>query len=130
MKIVTSFNGKNTIKMSKKEWMNIGKKAGWMMKKTQIIPAEGFADGGEPYTKDEMNLMEQQDIIKQIMMEQNRPKKIKDLLDLYVKIHPNASGYEINTLWRDIGQISTDEINTYIEKYVKNWGRKQIPSVE
>jgi len=32
MKIVTAANGKKTIKMSKKEWMNIGKKAGWKVK--------------------------------------------------------------------------------------------------
>jgi hypothetical protein len=29
MKIVTASNGKKTLKMSKKEWENIGKKAGW-----------------------------------------------------------------------------------------------------
>ncbi len=30
MKIVTASNGKKTIKMSKKEWMEMGKKAGWI----------------------------------------------------------------------------------------------------
>jgi len=29
MKIVTASNGKKTLKMSRKEWENIGKKAGW-----------------------------------------------------------------------------------------------------
>jgi hypothetical protein len=32
MKIVTASNGKKTVKMSKKEWQAIGKKAGWMKK--------------------------------------------------------------------------------------------------
>ena len=32
MKIVTASNGKQTIKMSKKEWENIGKMAGWVDK--------------------------------------------------------------------------------------------------
>jgi len=71
MKIVTAANGKQTIKMSKKEWMNIGKKAGWespeffekkakQTKKSQIIPDDGYADGGEPYTDEEMDLMERE----------------------------------------------------------------------
>ena len=30
MKIVTASNGKQTVKMSKTEWQNIGKKAGWV----------------------------------------------------------------------------------------------------
>ena len=30
MKIVTASNGKQTVKMSKTEWQQIGKKAGWM----------------------------------------------------------------------------------------------------
>jgi ABC-type phosphate/phosphonate transport system ATPase subunit len=30
MKIVTASNGKETVKMSKKEWESLGKKAGWM----------------------------------------------------------------------------------------------------
>ena len=32
MKIITASNGKKTLKMSKVEWTNIGKKAGWMKK--------------------------------------------------------------------------------------------------
>ena len=31
MKIVTASNGKKTLKISRKEWENIGKKAGWDM---------------------------------------------------------------------------------------------------
>ena len=34
MKIITA-NGKKTIKMSKSEWVAIGKKAGWDAKKRQ-----------------------------------------------------------------------------------------------
>ena len=30
MKIVTAENGKKTVKISRKEWRSIGKKAGWM----------------------------------------------------------------------------------------------------
>jgi hypothetical protein len=32
MKVVKTASGKQTIKLSKKEWQNIGKKAGWMKK--------------------------------------------------------------------------------------------------
>ncbi len=44
MKIVTASNGKKTIKMSKKEWQSIGKKAGWTKK----------AEGGNREMKKEM----------------------------------------------------------------------------
>ena len=37
----------------------MGKKAGWI--KTAVIPDDGYADGGEPYTDEEMDLMEKQD---------------------------------------------------------------------
>jgi len=47
------------IKLSKSQWEFIGKKAGWM--KTAIIPDDGYADGGEPYTDEEMELMKKQD---------------------------------------------------------------------
>jgi len=109
------------ITLSKSQWELIGNKAGWM-KKAQIISGDGFADGGERYTDEELDLMEK-DEIQKIKLEIDRPKKIKDLCDLYVKIHPNASGYEMNTLWNDIGQMSTEQINEYIDKYAANWGK-------
>lgn len=67
MKIVTASNGKKTLKMSRKEWLNIGKKAGW--KVSQIIPDDGYADGGEPYTDEEMDLMSKQDKAKNSELE-------------------------------------------------------------
>ena len=36
MKIIKTASGKKTIKMSKKEWQSIGKKAGWMKKAENI----------------------------------------------------------------------------------------------
>jgi hypothetical protein len=47
------------IKLSKVQWEMIGKKAGW--RKAQTIPSDGYTDGGEPYTDEEMDLMEKQD---------------------------------------------------------------------
>jgi len=46
------------IKFSKAQWEGIGKKAGWM--KMAIIKDDGIADGGTPYTDEEMDLMEKQ----------------------------------------------------------------------
>ena len=45
------------IKLSKNQWEAMGKKAGWM-KSAQIIPDDGIADGGTPYTNEEMDLMQ------------------------------------------------------------------------
>ncbi|MFA5314221.1 MAG: hypothetical protein WC375_13045 [Methanomassiliicoccales archaeon] len=45
------------ITLSKAKWEEIGKKAGWF-KSAQIIPDDGFADGGEAYTDEEMAMIE------------------------------------------------------------------------
>jgi len=47
------------IKLSKSRWEEAGKKAGWI--KEAVIPGDGYADGGEPYTDEEMDLMEKQE---------------------------------------------------------------------
>jgi hypothetical protein len=47
------------ITISKSQWELMGKKAGWM--KTALIKDDGYADGGEPYTDEEMDLMQRQD---------------------------------------------------------------------
>ena len=36
MKIIKTASGKKSVKLSKREWLNIGKKAGWIKKKAQI----------------------------------------------------------------------------------------------
>ena len=50
MKILRTASGKSKIKMSKKEWSDIGKKAGWM-KKAQF--EENMMPGQTSYTNDE-----------------------------------------------------------------------------
>jgi hypothetical protein len=109
------------IKLSRSQWENIGKKAE-LTKKSQTIYDDGFADGGEKYTDEEMDLIE----VQKIKANADRPSKIKQIMDLYVDIHPKASGYEINTLWNDIGQMSTEAINQYVDKYVSKWTRTQV----
>jgi hypothetical protein len=49
MKIVKASNGKTRITLSKKEWKEIGRTAGW------ITPDDGYADGGQPYTDGELD---------------------------------------------------------------------------
>jgi len=107
------------VKLNKNQWEKIGKEAGWFKRESQIINMDGFADGGEAYTEDEMDLM----AISDIKANRNRPEKIKQIMDLYVEMHPSASGYEINTLWHDIGQMSIDEIDQYVGQYVSKWTR-------
>jgi hypothetical protein len=50
------------ITLSRSQWEKVGKVAGWM--KIAVIPDDGYADGGEPYTDEEMDLMAKEDIIK------------------------------------------------------------------
>jgi len=110
------------IKLSKSQWEQIGKKAGWISKKSQVISDDGYADGGEPYTDDEMDLME----IEKIKANPDRPERIQQIMRLYSSMHPKASGYEFNTLWNDIGQMSMGQLDEYIEKYVRKWTRDSL----
>ena len=73
------------IKLSKGQWEKVGRTAGWM-KEAQTIPSDGFADGGEAYTEEEMDFM----AMEKIKANNNRPEKIKQIADLYVEInyHP------------------------------------------
>jgi hypothetical protein len=48
------------IKVSKSQWVEMGQKTGWF-KKAQIIPDDGFADGGTPYTDEELDIMNKQE---------------------------------------------------------------------
>ena len=133
MKIVIAKNGKKRVKISKSDWKNIGKKAGWIKesqmldfidedsKSSPLIPDDGYADGGSAYTNEEMDLIK----IEEIKNNNNRPEKIKQMMDLYVDMHPTASGYELNTLWDDIGQMSTEDINRYIDQYASIWTRER-----
>jgi len=107
-----------TIKLSKQQWEFIGKKAGWM--KTAVINDDGYADGGEPYTDEEMDLMFKQKV-DTIKNSDDRVQKWKDLIDLYCETHPFASGYELNTLEKDLGPMPLIEINSYIDKFVYAW---------
>jgi hypothetical protein len=57
MKLFKTANGKTTVKMSKQEWINVGKKVGWL-KKSKIIPDDGYQDGGMAYTDEEMDRLD------------------------------------------------------------------------
>ena len=48
MKIVTASNGKKKVKMSKKEWQGIGKKAGWI-KTANLVVKEDIEYKAAPY---------------------------------------------------------------------------------
>jgi len=73
MKVIKTASGKKQIKISRKEWEGIGKKAGWTkIAKVPIIPSDGIRDGGTPYTDEEMDLIERQE------KEKNEIIQIKD----------------------------------------------------
>jgi len=58
------------IKLSRSQWELLGIKSGWMKK--AIIPDDGMADGGTPYTNEEMDLMQRQE------KQANEIKRIKE----------------------------------------------------
>ena len=58
------------------------------------------------------------EIIKQ---EQNRSKKIEQLIDFYKRAYTNVSKDELQQLHYDIRTMTSEEINNYINKYVTSW---------
>jgi hypothetical protein len=51
MKLTKTASGKQKIRMSRKEWQNIGKKAGWMKKANDMIDGSGIIDGQQNFDK-------------------------------------------------------------------------------
>ena len=56
MKVVTASNGKQTVRMSKKEWQDIGKKAGWMKKAQEIGGELDSMLSENPFENSDQNL--------------------------------------------------------------------------
>lgn len=69
------------IHLSKTQWEHIGKTAGWM-KESQIIPDDGFADGGEPYTQDEIDFIDS-DKFSKTPVEPTHQKELDTIVDKY-----------------------------------------------
>ena len=112
------------ITLSKYQWEFIGKKTGWS-KTAQVIPDDGIADGGTPYTEDEMNLIESKEsknaTIDAIKNNNNRTEKLLKLLELYFSKYPNTTGKEVKTFWNNICDMSLEDMNTYIDNFVSRW---------
>jgi hypothetical protein len=112
------------IKLSKQQWQLIGKKTGWI-KKAQVIPDDGIADGGTPYTEEEMNLIESKESknakIDAIKNNNNRTEKLLKLLELYFSTYPKTTGAEVKTFWNNICDMSLEDMNTYIDNFVSRW---------
>jgi len=86
---------KMKIKLSKKQWQEAGIRAGWI-KKSQMIPDDGFADGGNPYPDDEMDIMNAK-----IKMG-DKVKLVDDVLPQHSRSVPAYMGYTTEQFrWRD-----------------------------
>ena len=105
MEIVKQANGKRKIKISKREWESIGKKAGW--KVSQITPDDGFSDGGEPYTDEETGMID-----KPLGLGDSVRLK-DDALAQHSRSVPAHAGFTTEQFsWRDTLRNLTDQVGT------------------
>jgi len=93
MKIVTASNGKKTVKMSKTEWTEIGKKAGWMKKAQTIDPdVASYEDYGKNKEMDSEQLNSKINNVK------NNPKYNQLLQQVYSKYPKGSSTTNANVV--------------------------------
>jgi len=105
---------KSKFKITKAQWQFIGKKTGWM-KTAQIIPDDGFADGGEPYTDEEMDLMEKQD--KKSFSYGTTPEKV--IIDAVKNKTPSGFNMHIKNQndWAVIANVVNKGIDSHLEGF-------------
>jgi len=139
MKIVTAANGKQTIKMSKKEWTNIGKKAGWKVKSekflvidnefnkskpsyAQVTPVNTENEMGQKTTpKKELPLLEENGVKyskKQVTSEQKRYT--------YTSIHLPSKKKILGEVWCFSEQDFYKLINFW--NHSDNWKYSDVPN--
>ena len=117
MKIITT-NNKTKLKMSHKEWTNIGKETGWMKKSAQVVPNDGYADGGEPYTEEEMVHMNEPEALS--FSFGATPPNIID--ERVAKQTPNGYPMTIKsqTEWSIIAEVVNIGIDAHLEGFTKS----------
>jgi hypothetical protein len=101
------------IKLSKSQWEEAGRKAGWM--RNAVIIGDGIADGGSPYTNEEMDLMEMQD------------KRADEVERIKEEIAKTVDEFNDNLLSRDGFNLRMEEL---IENMYRVKGTKPNPNVE
>ena len=69
MKLIKTASGKKTIKMSKKEWQSIGKKAGWMKK--ALYSDSGLPEDTNISQKDDLSRHIQHDLYMALLTSKN-----------------------------------------------------------
>jgi hypothetical protein len=111
------------ITLSKSQWQFIGKKAGWM-KKAQILPDDGIADGGEPYTKAEMDAIEEQENKRLSFSFGTTPENI-----IKEKISQQApNGYPMTIRGKEEWKAIADAVNKGIDSHLEGFTRSKFDS--
>lgn len=134
MKIVTASNGKKTIKMSRKEWMEIGKKAGWKIKsQTTNYCAELYRV--ESLLAQEMEELSQR--ISTLSKMSNEPyQNQQEVANYILELVNNKIVQEIGIFAAAINQISKDQSDLNIAKRLYDTvnkllkGSSRIPLLE
>ena len=105
------------IKLSKSQWESMGKQAGWI--KTALIKDDGIADGGEPYTDEEMDLMEGKEK-RQSFTFGTTPKEV--IMEKVNKQTPNGYPMTIRSQneWAAIANAVNQGIDSHLEGFTRS----------
>ena len=105
------------ININRVQWEAIGKQAGWI--KTALIKGDGIADGGEPYTDEEMDLMEGKDK-RQSFTFGTTPKEV--IMEKINKYTPSGYPMHIKSQneWAAIAKAVNQGIDSYLEGFTRS----------
>lgn len=109
------------ITLSKSQWEEAGKIAGWT--KTALINDDGIADGGDPYTNEEMDLMAKEDNTEDERVSFSYGTTPEDIIKARVlRQTPNGYPMTIRTQheWTAIANAVNQGIDSHLEGFTRS----------
>lgn len=106
------------ITLSRSQWEKVGKVAGWM--KIAVIPDDGYADGGEPYTDEEMDLIAKEDDKRVTFSYGTTPEEV--IKARVARQTPNGYSMTIRsqTEWTAIANAVNQGIDSHLEGFTRS----------
>lgn len=113
------------IKLSKSQWELIGKKAGWM-KESAVINDDGYADGGTPYTNEEVDAINEDENKRLSFSFGSTPEEI-----IKKRVYSESpSGYPMTIKNQDEWSVIAEVVNQGIDSHLEGFTRSKFKNGE
>jgi len=106
------------IKLSKSSWEQIGKQKGWL--KTAVINDDGFADGGEAYTDEEVDAINAEENKRLTFSMGTTPEKIIKEKTLVQTPDGYPMHIRSNEEWVTIAKAVNQGIDSHLEGFTRS----------